>query len=368
MKITFFITTLGGGGAERVLSDLSNHLCEMNHTIELLVLRGQEAKYPLNAKINIKYLQPEYYKKTTSAISRVKELCIAHKALRNLGNADVLVCFLELPVLLGLLFRRCYKQPLLICERNNPENYPKIYQKVYKKYANRADGCVCQTDYIVQWYSKYIRKDAITAVIPNAIGAALSTAPYSKRTKNTIVTMGRLEPQKNHRLLIEAFAMIAKKYNGFNLYIYGDGSLRGELVEYAKQQGVESRVFFPGYCSDITEILGETKIFAMSSDFEGMPNALAEAMAMGVACVSTNCAGGGAQQLIRDGVNGLLVPCGDKIALAHALETLITDENLSNQIGIAAREIRNTLSSKNIYRTWENLLEDFAGREEGENG
>ena len=364
MRLTFFITTLGGGGAERVLSDLSNHLCEKNHIINILVLRGNEAKYSLDGKINIKYLQPNYYQKETSIVTRLREIWVVRKTLKNMNSTDALICFLELPVLLSLLFRRCYSQPLLICERNNPENYPQIYQELYKKYAQRADGCVCQTDYIAHWYRNIIREDAIEAVIPNAIGAAISKVPYCQRPKNAIVTMGRLEPQKNHRLLIESFALITEKNNEYKLIIYGEGSLRDELVELTRQLNIEEKVSFPGYCSDTAEILSTAKIFVLSSDFEGMPNALAEAMSMGISCVATDCGGGGAKQLIDDGVNGILVPCGDKVALAQALETLIIDEDFAYQIGLAAREIRNTLSAHAIYNVWENLLYDLVQQDE----
>ena len=176
--------------------------------------------------------------------------------------------------------------------------------------------------------------------------------------------MGRLEPQKNHRLLIESFALITEKNNEYKLIIYGEGSLRDELVELTRQLNIEEKVSFPGYCSDTAEILSTAKIFVLSSDFEGMPNALAEAMSMGISCVATDCGGGGAKQLIDDGVNGILVPCGDKVALAQALETLIIDEDFAYQIGLAAREIRNTLSAHAIYNVWENLLYDLVQQDE----
>ena len=135
----------------------------------------------------------------------------------------MLVSLLELPVAYSLIFRSFYHQKLIICERNNPEFYSKGYQFIFRKLAHKADGCVCQTTTIMEWYNAKLQKSTQTAIIPNSINEDMLKAPVSERKEKIIMTMGRLEPQKNQKMLISAFAEVAKQYPEYKLYIYGKG-------------------------------------------------------------------------------------------------------------------------------------------------
>lgn len=163
-------------------------------------------------------------------------------------------------------------------------------------------------------------------IIPNAINKEFITAEYSGPRNKQIVSSGRLTEQKNHALLIKAFAGITAKYPAYKLVIYGDGPLRKDLELLASNLGIADKVSFPGYTTEIRKKIERSSLFVLSSDFEGMPNALMEAMALGVPCISTDCKGGGARFLIKNGTNGLLTPIGDVEALQTAMEKILSDQ------------------------------------------
>lgn len=161
-------------------------------------------------------------------------------------------------------------------------------------------------------------------IIPNAINKEFITAEYSGPRNKQIVSSGRLTEQKNHALLIKAFAGITAKYPAYKLVIYGDGPLRKDLELLASNLGIADKVSFPGYTTEIRKKIERSSLFVLSSDFEGMPNALMEAMALGVPCISTDCKGGGRE--ISDKKR-------DKwIANPHWRRGSITDRNGENTI------------------------------------
>ena len=197
----------------------------------------------------------------------------------------------------------------------------------------QADGIVFQTPEAKACFSEKIQNKSV--IIPNMVNEIFYSTAKKANRKN-VVTAGRLSSGKNHKLLIEAFAKI--KGNGADdLVIYGEGELRSALEEMVRQRGLDGRVFLPGAVTDVAGMLSAAKLFVLSSDYEGMPNALMEAMAMGLPCISTDCPCGGPHMLIEDGKDGLLVPVNDAEALAQAIQTLLQDEALADGLGANAQ-------------------------------
>lgn len=357
MKTVFFITSLGGGGAERVVCNLSNYLHSKAEDVSISAIRGGAATYNLDANIKVTYLQEDYYNTPTTLKRRLEEIRKVYNFLRSKGRDHTIVCFLELPVAYALIFKPFVKAKVIICERNNPEFYSKSYQKLYKLLADRADMCVCQTNVIANWYRKIISNDSRIKVIPNSINQSILDSPIGNRSKKEIVTMARLAPQKNQRMLIEAFAEIVNSHPDYSLTIYGEGPLREELTSLAESLKVSDKVKFPGFTKDVIGVLSTASMFVMTSDHEGMPNALAEAMAMGVPCVSTDCGGGGARELIDNGKNGLLIPCRDKEALVNAMKSILEDQAKANAISKEAVNIRQRLDPDFIHSQWRDLFQ-----------
>ena len=143
------------------------------------------------------------------------------------------------------------------------------------------------------------------------------------------------------------------------MYIYGDGPDKSSLIDLTKKLTIEDYVHFPGYVKDVLGVLDEASIFVMSSNYEGMPNSLMEAMAVGLPVISTDCPCGGPRYLIKDMENGLLIPTNDLEKLTEALKLLISNEKLRVQLGFKAHEICTRLSPETVYGRWERVISDL---------
>lgn len=358
MNITFFITSLGGGGAERVLSDLANNMVQRGCSVDIVVLRGDQKQYELVSDVRIIYLQPEYYKSQKTRFYRLAEISKVRSFLKGLHKDDLLVSFLELPMAYSLVFRNRFKSKLIICERSNPARYSKAYQRLFRYLSKRADGCACQTKFVANWYSNFVGDRCLIKVIPNALSDSLNQVELKKNLITKIVTAGRLVPVKNHNLLLDAFAVVHKSFPNSELVIYGEGPLRQVLENKAMSMGLGECVLFPGFAQNIVGCIKDASVFVLSSDYEGMPNALAEAMAIGLPCVSTDYDGGGVHDLIENNVNGYIVPCNDCDSMSSAIISILKDKEIAERIGDNARLIKDRLNHEFICQQWYSLFCD----------
>ena len=226
MKIVFFTSGLSGGGAERVCCNLANFLCQREHDIEFITISDDEATYPLSTKISRQALlhQQERSNFLHDNLLRFYRVC---KLIRK-TRCDCYIVMLPIPTILLLSLRFLTKAKIIASERVDPSTYPPSKQKRLKKVAHKADGWVFQTEIQKNWYGNSIGSAAVK-IIPNAINKEFITAEYSGPRNKQIVSSGRLTEQKNHALLIKAFAGITAKYPAYKLVIYGDGPLRKDL-------------------------------------------------------------------------------------------------------------------------------------------
>lgn len=138
--------------------------------------------------------------------------------------------------------------------------------------------------------------------------------------------------------------------------IWGEGEKRQSLSEFVKKIGMEERIFLPGETNQVKEKLEKASLYLLSSNTEGMPNSLMEAMALGLAVISTDCPCGGPKELIREGMNGLLVPVNDIQSLADAMEKVLSDETFRINLGKNAMKIREELNPIKVNDKWEEYL------------
>ena len=167
------------------------------------------------------------------------------------------------------------------------------------------------------------------------------------------MSCGRLEKQKRFDLLIDAFHHVCDAFPEYTLEIYGEGSMEETLQTQIDSLGMQDRIFLMGRSQDIPNAIKDASMFVLSSDFEGMPNALMEAMALGLPVISTDCGGGGARALIENGVDGLIVPCGDSETLAKAMHDLLADVQRMKVMGEQAKEKGMKFSADNVVSQWE---------------
>ena len=355
MRITFFLGSLGGGGAERVVCNLANFLVSKGHKVEILTMADVDAGYELDGEVKRTYLLKREERKNQIAdnLNRIRRLRKHMKA----DNTDCYVVMLPVTTILMLLFRRITKAKVIAAERVDPANYSKSKQMLLKSLARRADGWVFQTNEIKNWYEDSVEKNN-SVVIPNAINESFIRPEYTGTKEKRIVGVGRLTDQKNFKLLIDAFSRITSQIPAYTLTIYGEGPNREALKSQIQQLGLKEKVFIPGYAEDIIEQLEKSSLFVLSSDFEGMPNALMEAMALGLPCISTDCGGGGARFLIEDEINGLLVPVRDAERLASSMLRILKDKDLQEKLRRNARTIVQELRPEIIYSKWEKELKN----------
>ncbi len=324
MNIAFYISNpLLNGGAERVVANLANAFAEDNNVTIITPFRADN-EYHIDSKIARFYLDENNNRgavlRALTRVYRLRQYLITNKC-------QILFAFLDGAVEYAVLSTRFTHIKVIVSERNDPSQYYKTWwQKIrIRTLYNAADAAVFQTQDAQKWFSQSIQHRS--KIIYNPVRDDFYNVERCP-IPNRIVTCGRYEPQKNHHMLIDAMAIAIRKYPELKLSIYGTGNLKDSLQEHIHQAGLEDSIILEGNVQDVPTVLKTAEIFVLSSDFEGAPNALMEAMAMGVPTISTNCPCGGPRMLLGDNENGILVPVADAQSMADAICKLHTDKNL----------------------------------------
>lgn len=354
MKITIFISSLSGGGAERVASNLANHLSN-NHEITVLTVSKNAPGYYLDEEVQTHSM--ERGDSSTPLLKNIKRILNLRRYLKN-SKQDFYVVFLRIPSFLLLFFKKSAGAPIVVSERADPSSFfnrSKLKKRIMMWLYPKADGFVFQTDDARSYYKDIIPNPGI--VIPNAINKEFVRDSFKGKRKKHIVAAGRFTEQKNFDLLIRSFAQVSKRFPDYKLLIFGDGPDKEKLVQLTRVLEISEKVEFPGYVSDLDNQLWDASLFVLSSIYEGMPNVLMEAMAMGVPSISTDCPVGGPRYLIENGVNGLLVPVGDEQKLSEAISNVLSNPEYAASLGREAQKISERLSSDKIYQSWETYIQ-----------
>lgn len=354
MKLTLFISSLYGGGAERVTCSLASYLAQQGHEVEILTMSETKESYDLDGRVKTQTLLSLNNRKNKIWDTLIRFPRLWRYLIKT--KTDAYVVMLPKTTIMLLMFRWMTKAKIIAAERVDPAAYSEKIAKSLKKYARRADGFVFQTEDARKWYGPSVERIK-TEVIPNAINPAFIREPYKGEKRKVIAGAGRLSKQKNFEMLIKAFSKICDQFPDYSLVIYGEGEERQPLENLIKSLGLADRIRLPGNIQNIAEEMEKNSVFVLSSDFEGMPNALMEAMALGLPCISTDCPCGGPRYLIHNGENGFLTPVGDSYELARMIRTIIVNEDLANRIGNNAKKIKVDLSPEKIYLQWLHFIE-----------
>lgn len=338
-KIVFIIPNMTGGGTERVISLLSREYRRRGYPVAIMQFAGYEHAYELDEQVEDFSVGEQSGGNPLIWGRRVRNMRRYFKE-----NPD---CHIFAFAVMGAVFSAIsmigMKRPFLVAERNSPEscNTKRLRNWAYR----RADVITFQTADGIGYFPKDIAKKAV--IIPNPVDAGLPVRYEGERTKK-IVTVGRLHSQKNQALLLEAFADFRKQRQDYELHIYGQGELEEKLKAYAVELGIAGSVVWHGFSKRVKEEIADSRMFVLSSDFEGISNSMLEALAMGIPTISTDCPIGGARVYMEDGESGLLVPVGDRRALAEAMLRVAQDDELAEKLSVNGAKVREKYSLDRI--------------------
>ena len=348
-RIVFFDGTLMQGGAERVISILSRHLSERGFSVQILLLYDREIFYEIAPSVRVTVVEKE-----SGSKNLLKNLLWVRRFFEK--NADVVISFLAQFNMFALVAHTGLKSKIIVADRNDPRHMPnrQYLRKLRNLLYRFADGVVVQTSHNKEYFSKDVQKKSIVIHNPVDLGDLAGKAIGAEK-KREIVSVGRLMPQKNQSMLLEAFAAIRDEFPDYVLTIYGEGPERSNLERKADELGIGDRVFLPGSVKDVHDRIISSELFVLSSDYEGMPNALIEAMCLGLPCISTKVSG--ATDLIRDGENGLLIEVGDCDEMKGALRQMLLNEELRERSGKQAVLLNDALETEKITAQWIEAVE-----------
>ncbi len=347
-KIIIVLGSMGRGGAERVISIISDHFANQGWKVWILLLLSNRVDYQLNKNVQVVDLTGS----TNSRLRRLPAWIVGIRKEVVQIKPNAILSFVARINIIVLIACAGLKTRIIVSERNDPYSDGRSKGVVFltKNLYPKATAVVFQTKRAESFFCDCHLANSHVIANPITVNC-LAQQPVEGK----IVTVGRLTAQKNQIMLIDAFSKLCNEFSDLNLYIYGEGHMLKDLENRVAQLNIADRVFFEGNVSNVHECICDGEIFVLSSDFEGLSNALLEAMMMGLPCISTNCAG--SDEYIRNGENGLLVPVGDKKAMEYAIERLHRNKHERKMYGMASARDADKYSKDSVLLQWYTLID-----------
>ena len=360
-KIAFHLNSLQQGGAERVVSNLANRFAKEGYEVVIATEWYGTDEFALDQKVRRVHVGLTKEDENRSRISKMLRRIWYLRRFMKKEKPDVVVAFTR-----GVLYRTLAAGigtgiPVVISVRTDPVGH-------YDKKADKlripllfphAAGCVFQTEGAKAFFAPYLQENS--RIILNPLNPKYVGVPEPAVRTKDVVQSGRLVDFKNQPMLIRAFLKVHEKHPDYTLKIYGPDSKDGtkEILEsIIHENHAEDFVKLMGGSNTLEKDLADAALYAFSSDWEGLPNALMEAMALGLPVVSTDCPCGGPKTLIEDGVNGLLVPIMDEKAMTDGILRLIEDRELAERLGREARKISERANEDAVFEQWQTYLQE----------
>jgi GalNAc-alpha-(1->4)-GalNAc-alpha-(1->3)-diNAcBac-PP-undecaprenol alpha-1,4-N-acetyl-D-galactosaminyltransferase len=364
MKIVIALSSLYSGGAERVACTLADAWASRGDEVIMLATfsEGGHCFYKLSEQVRIVYLADLTRTRKKSLLNRIQRLA-AYRHLLAEQRPDVIVSFLPGVNVASIAASRGLGIPVIACERTDPLAWSmsaaaiQLYRLAYR----HADMLTVQTQAVAEKIPTIFPRLKRLEVVPNPIPAALQSftpcvAPVRKRKR--LVAMGRLCAEKQFDLLIDVFSAIADAWPEWDLAIFGEGGMHDALARQIAAAGMAHRIVLAGTTDAPWQELANSDVFVMTSRIEGFPNALLEAMALGLPCAVFDCPSG-PREITHDGADAMLVPLNDRSALAEALDKLMGSACLREELGRKAQHsVLGRFSLPTVIASWDRLFRD----------
>lgn len=334
-KCLFVIPSLSKGGAERVVCVLASGLVNIGYDITVLRYFKTEADYPIDQRVKIITLS-EGYEKDYNKISKLKRLKKIREIVKQV-SPDYIIPFLRYVNLqIYLACSAKFRKRVVFTIRYSPYIKRGKNEVIHDFLINHFNKTIVQNQ-AQKYYFKKTAQDRIHILSNPVNDVFLSEERESKINSFIAVSAGRLQSQKNFPMLIKAFTDFALDKEDVFLHIYGEGKGKESLQALIDELGCGEKIKLMGRSNDLVSVYKDVNLFILSSNFEGMPNALLEAMAIGLPCISTDCPTGPSEMIVN-GENGLLVPVDDAEKMKEAIEFMYNNRDKAEEMGKRARE------------------------------
>lgn len=353
-KILLLIPSLGAGGAEHVMVTLANEWSKEND-VTFMVFDDGTSFYYLEPKVcvngmNLMPRKGKLVRKLSIPIIEYKRFRYIYKEIKN-GKYDFILSFCwTMNVFASLVSILQKDKTLIVSERSDPTKYSKLLQILICYLYKKNLAVVCQTGIVKEYFLKRNFHNNML-ILPNPVNYTDIPTERCINFKKEIVSVGRLDEAKNHKLLIEAFNEISQKYPEYSLKIYGMGKLEKELRNQIDNLGLGNKVKLMGTKKKVMYEVNSSAIFVLASNHEGFPNALIEAMAVGMPVISSRFATI-ADDLIIEGENGYLFEVGNKNSLVDALEKMLDREDEFLDFAEKNRKVAEQFRDSDVAERW----------------
>lgn len=356
--IAFYIGSLEKGGAERVIVNLAAYFNSQGYNVYIVTKEQGEIEYEVPVGVSRLLADIVDDEISGSRLLNLNRRINKLKSIWKLIRPDIIVSFIRKNNIMAIESAKSLKIPVVVSIRSNPSRELEGLEDISFMKFREAAGIVMQTDRARDYLPVDLQSKII--VLPNSLNPDFINVEEPEQRKHEIVTVGRMDENKNQMMVINAFAKLAPKYPDWMLKLYGDGGeYRKKLEQLVEYYSLEDRIKFMGQVSDVAGAIKESSIFTLTSNEEGMPNALIEAMALGVAVVSTDCPCGGPAELIEDGKNGYLISTKNTDELGYTLDRLMGDEELRTRLGKEAKRSVNKLNPATVNEKWREYIEEI---------
>lgn len=357
--IAFYIGSLHKGGAERVFVNLAVFFLREGYRVTMVT----QYQYPATEE----YVLPEEIKRVLSDLdaeelnnSRIVNFVNRIRKLHRIWKREqpdlVLSCIGKNNFMTVVTTMFTKTKPVVSVVGEAKEEYPgRLMRMLANLLFPHAAGIVLQTERSKSFFHKRVQRRAV--ILPNSLNPDFIRPRYEGERDKRIVAVGRLDANKNHEMMIRAFAAIREGYPAYTLTIYGEGELRAYLENLARELGVAEYVSLPGVIPDVAAQTRQAALFLLTSYSEGVSNALIEALATGLPVIATDVPSGGTVELMTDGVNGLIIPAGDQQALEGAMDRLLGDPAYADRLGREAAKIQERLAPERVNSLWQEYFE-----------